>query len=259
MSSSVLQVQQVSFRYGGKEIFRDLSLSIQEREFVSIVGPSGSGKTTLFRLLLGLEKPETGGLFLGEKQVIGAGGGIAYVPQKDLLIPWRSILDNVILPLEISGLTKREAYANARPHFASFGLAGTESAYPHMLSGGMKQRVSFLRAYLTGSDVLLLDEPFSALDAISRVEMQDWLLEQWVSLKKTIILITHDLDEALLLSDRILVTSSPPMKQLAEIPVPLSRPRTMDMKLDDKSLLSLKSELLQKFRHEGAKCDAEET
>lgn len=246
-----MEVNNLSFHYGKEEIFKDLSFSIQDQEFISVVGPSGSGKTTLFRLLLGLEEPTNGELLLRGEGIKLRDGNIGYVPQKDLLIPWRTIIDNVILPLELKGIQKKEAYEKATPLFASFGLDGTEQFFPSMLSGGMKQRVSFMRAYLTGADILLLDEPFSALDAISRLAMQEWLLEQWKSLKKTIVLITHDLDEALLMSDRIFVTALPPMTKLKEVQVSLSRPRTMEDVMKDSSLLSTKRELIQQFRKEG--------
>ncbi|WP_211655513.1 ABC transporter ATP-binding protein [Planococcus alpniumensis] len=251
MSKALLEVNNLNFHYGKEEIFKDLSFSIQNQEFISVVGPSGSGKTTLFRLLLGLEEPTKGDLLLRGQAIKLRDGNIGYVPQKDLLIPWRTIIDNVILPLELKGIHKKEAYKKAAPLFVSFGLDGTETLFPSMLSGGMKQRVSFMRAYLTGADILLLDEPFSALDAISRLAMQEWLLEQWKLLKKTIILITHDLDEALLMSDRIFVTTLPPMTKLKEVQISLSRPRTMEDVMNDSSLLSAKRELIQQFRKEG--------
>lgn len=172
------------------------------------------------------------------------------MPQRDQLMPWRTILDNAVLPLELQGVKRKEAYEKALPLLTSFGLEGTESAYPGELSGGMRQRVSFLRAYLTGADVLLLDEPFSALDAITRLSMQEWLMEQWAKWKKTIIFITHDLDEALFLSDRVFVTSRPPMTELKELEISMERPRTME-DLNDPSLLKVKRELLRQFRAEG--------
>lgn len=250
MNEALLKMQNVTFRYGTNPIFEDLSLHIKEKEFVSVIGPSGSGKTTLFRLITGLESPDQGKVLLGGSQVTAAEGKIGYMPQRDQLMPWRTILENVILPLELQGVKKKEAYETALPLLSSFGLEGTEHAYPGELSGGMRQRVSFLRAYLTGADVLLLDEPFSALDAITRLSMQEWLLEQWMKWKKTIIFITHDLDEALFLSDRVFVTTKPPMTSLQELDIPLGRPRTME-DLSQPALLNIKQELLQQFRAEG--------
>lgn len=255
MTNSLLEVRNLSFRYGEEKIFSNLSFSIQPREFVTIVGPSGSGKTTLLRLLLGLEEPQEGALLLNGQCIETLQGRIGYVPQKDLLVPWRTVIDNVILPLELKGYKKRDAYAKALPFFESFRLEGTQKHYPSMLSGGMKQRVSFLRAYLSDAEILLLDEPFSALDAISKMDMQEWLLEQWTLMEKTIILITHDLDEALLMSDRILVTALPPMSRMKEVAVPLRRPRTREAVMEDPFMLSLKKELIQQFRREGEVVD----
>ncbi|SDO48863.1 putative hydroxymethylpyrimidine transport system ATP-binding protein [Alkalicoccus daliensis] len=243
-------MKNLHFQYGKEAIFEDLSLQVNQEEFVSVIGPSGSGKTTLFRLITGLEAPQQGEVLLQGKAVTSAGGRIGYMPQRDQLMPWRTILENVILPLELQGIRKKEACEKALPLLASFGLEGTEHSYPGELSGGMRQRVSFLRAYLTGAEVLLLDEPFSALDAITRLSMQEWLTAQWTKWKKTIIFITHDLDEALFLSDRVFVTSTPPMTSLKELQIPLARPRTME-DVNDPSLLQVKRELLRQFRAEG--------
>lgn len=250
MSKALLEMKNLYFQYGTETIFEDLSLHINKEEFVSVIGPSGSGKTTLFRLITGLEFPQQGKVLLQGSAVTSAGGKIGYMPQRDQLMPWRTILENAVLPLELQGVKRKDAYEKALPLLASFGLEGTENSYPGELSGGMRQRVSFLRAYLTGAEVLLLDEPFSALDAITRLSMQEWLVGQWVKWKKTIIFITHDLDEALFLSDRIFVTSSPPMTALRELKIPLERPRTME-DLNDPALLKMKQELLRQFRAEG--------
>jgi len=157
---------------------------------------------------------------------------IGYMPQRDCLMPWRTVLDNAALGLELSGFNKREARRRALELLPQFGLSGTENQYPHELSGGMRQRVSFLRSILGGSSVLLLDEPFSALDAMVRIQMQEWLLQVWEQHRKTILFITHDIDEAILLADRVLVTASSPVSVLHEIVIDLPRPRSYDIVLD---------------------------
>lgn len=174
------------------------------------------------------------------------------MPQQDLLLPWRTALDNALLPLELRGVARKEALGQVRSLFDEFGLAGTETLYPHQMSGGMRQRVSFLRAVvasgtLTGPPLILLDEPFSALDAITRIAMQEWLLEQWTKRKQTILLITHDVDEALFLSDRILVIEEQPVTQLTEIEVPLDRPRHLS-DLEKREIVQLKYALLTKLK-----------
>lgn len=250
MHKPLLEMNHLHFQYGKEIIFEDLSLHVNKEEFVSVIGPSGSGKTTLFRLITGLESPQQGNVLLEGNAVTPAGGKIGYMPQHDQLMPWRTILQNAALPLELQGMKKRDAHEKVLPLLASFGLEGTELSYPGELSGGMRQRVSFLRAYLTGAEVLLLDEPFSALDAITRLSMQEWLVDQWTTWKKTIIFITHDLDEALFLSDRVFVTSRPPMSALRELHIPLARPRNME-DLNNSALLQIKQELLRQFRAEG--------
>ncbi|MDC6705813.1 ATP-binding cassette domain-containing protein, partial [Leclercia adecarboxylata] len=159
-----------------------------------IIGASGSGKSTIFRLITGLEQPTQGEIHLNGEMMEERLGRVGYMPQQDLLMPWRTIIDNAMLPLEIKGVPKKEAELQISKLLKDFGLKGVETAYPSDLSGGMKQRVSFLRTVLSGSNILLLDEPFSALDAITRLTMQEWLLEQWQKWKKTIVFITHDVD-----------------------------------------------------------------
>ncbi|MCK9905890.1 ATP-binding cassette domain-containing protein, partial [Frankia sp. Cpl3] len=167
-------------------------MQVEEGEFVSLIGPSGVGKSTLFQLASGLLRPDAGTIALDGIVETNLLGKVAYMPQKDLLLPWRTVTENAALPLELQGVPKREAREQVIERLALFGLAGCADAYPDQLSGGMRQRVSFLRTILTGCDLMLLDEPFSALDGITRLEMQEWLLEMWQRLGSTVIMITHD-------------------------------------------------------------------
>ena len=227
--------------------YDSLNFTIQDGEFISIVGASGSGKSTLFRLITGLEQETTGSILVNGQNQKNRLGTVGYMPQQDLLLPWRTIIDNASLPLELKGLKKSQAVEQARELLEEFGLKGVEQHYPSDLSGGMKQRVSFLRTVLSGSNVLLLDEPFSALDAITRLSMQEWLLEQWQKRKHTILFITHDVNEALFLSDRIFIVTDKPMKRLEEVRVPLGRPRCQS-DLNKQELLELKEYLLDQLR-----------
>lgn len=246
--NKVLSFNEVSFAYEqtGPTILSQLSFSLDKGEFVSLLGPSGSGKSTIFRLITGLEKPSSGIITLYGSAEVERLGKVGYMPQQDLLLEWRTIMENVCLPLEI----KKETHLDkqeVRRLLAEFGLAGHEEAYPHQLSGGMKQRASFLRAMLSGAELLLLDEPFSALDAVTRLSMQEWLLEQWEKTEKTVLFITHDVDEALLLSDRILLFADKPLHTFEEIRVPLGRPRVVDDLLTAE-MLELKKRLLNQLR-----------
>ncbi|WP_046176030.1 ABC transporter ATP-binding protein [Domibacillus indicus] len=248
MRKPVLEFQDVSFSYEGKKpILNRFHLTVYDREFISIIGASGSGKSTLFRLVTGLEKEEHGQIRLNGEQLENRHGETGYMPQRDLLMPWRTVLENAAVPLELAGAGKKEAASRVLPLLKEFGLDGSEYKYPSELSGGMRQRVSFLRSILTGSNILLLDEPFSALDAITRLSMQEWLLAQWEKREKTILFITHDVDEALFLSDRIFVFQDTPVHTLQEVKVPLSRPRTL-RDLSDPAVMELKNKLIGQLR-----------
>jgi ABC-type nitrate/sulfonate/bicarbonate transport system ATPase subunit len=201
----------------------DVSFSVQPGEFVTVIGPSGSGKSTLFNLIVGLLAPDA-----GEVRVEGEAawpGQVGYMPQRDLLLPWRTVLDNVILAQEVRGVPRAEARARARERLPLFGLEAFADAYPAALSGGMRQRAALLRTVLSERDVLLLDEPFGALDALTRRELQDWLLGLWAQLRQTIVFITHDVEEAVYLSDRVIVLSARPARVVKELSVTLPRPR----------------------------------
>ncbi|WP_338471164.1 ABC transporter ATP-binding protein [Niallia sp. XMNu-256] len=253
MSNRVLEFKNVSFQYQTEKIvtpesvLNEINFHIHEGEFVSIIGASGSGKSTIFRLITGLEQPSQGEIHLNGKNTNDRLGQIGYMPQQDLLMPWRTIMENAMLPLEIKGVPKDEAQLQISELLVEFGLRGVEHDFPSDLSGGMRQRVSFLRTVLSGSNILLLDEPFSALDAITRLTMQEWLLEQWVKWKKTILFITHDVDEALFLSDRIFILQPKPVSTIEDIKVPLSRPRGI-RDLAQSEVIVLKEVLIDRLR-----------
>lgn len=244
-SKNILQFHNVSFHYDEKPIIDELNASIQDKEFVSIIGPSGCGKSTLFRLITGLEEASTGQIELTETKSHPVG----YMPQKDMLLPWRTIIENAALPLECQGVEKKEAQVKAKELLHKFGLQGYEKKYPKDLSGGMRQRVSFIRTLLTGGEILLLDEPFSALDALTKASLQEWLFEQWKEWEKTILFITHDVEEALFLSNRILVVENQPIATLTERIVPLDRNRTRK-DLYKPEVLALKEELLSMLQRQ---------
>jgi len=237
-----LEINNLSFRYRDldKLILDDLSFSIDKNEFVTIIAPSGTGKSTLFRLILGLLEPNKGNINIeneNNKNIIG------YMPQKDCLMPWRTILDNTSIGLELNGYSKRVARKVAGTYFESFNLQGTENLYPNELSGGMRQRASFLRAIVNKPSLLLLDEPFSSLDALTRRKMEEWLLDLCEREKNTVFMITHDIEEALLLSDRILIATELPYKNLKSMDVFIKRPRTYETTLTSE-FIELKRSIL---------------
>lgn len=226
----LLEVKELTFGYEAEKTLLDgVNFHIKKGEFVSLLAPSGSGKSTVFRLIAGLLEPQGGSISLHTKK--GSSntsrlGRVGYMPQKDCLMPWRTVLDNAVLGLELQGISRKDAASRVSDMMPAFGLAGTEKKYPHELSGGMRQRVSFLRSVVCGTEVMLLDEPFSALDAMTRVDMQEWLLSIWEQYRSAILFITHDIDEALLLSDRVLVATEVPIRQLSEVKIDLPRPRS---------------------------------
>jgi len=211
------------------QILQDISLTVWPEEFVTLLGPSASGKSTLFNIIVGLEDPDEGVIRLDGEIVSKRTGRVAYMPQKDLLLPWRTVLGNVILGPEIAGVAREEATRQARELIPLFGLAGFENSYPSMLSGGMRQRAALLRTFLYHKDILLLDEPFGALDTLTRMDLQEWLLEVWEQFKQTILFITHDVDEAIFLSDRVYVMTPRPGRIRDVVSVGLGRPRQRAM------------------------------
>ena len=205
-------------RYGSLVALDGLDLRVESGEAVAVVGPSGCGKSTLLELLAGLQQPDGG-------RVSGGGGACAFMPQSDLLLPWRDALSNAGLALECAGASRQDARRAAAPLFERFGLGEFEHAYPRELSGGMRQRVAFLRTLLAGRPALLLDEPFGALDSITRASMQEWLAGALAEEPRTLVLVTHDVEEALYLADRVAVMSPRPGRIVAELEVPFPRPR----------------------------------
>jgi len=242
----LLDVQSVNKSYrsagGTLNVLSDITLSVAAGEFVTLVGPSGCGKSTLLSIIAGLEEPSSGSITLNGQVNIRRLGQVGYMPQRDLLLPWRSALDNAIAGLEIQGVSRRAARRQAQALFAEFGLAGFSQSYPFELSGGMRQRVAFARTVLAGGKLVLLDEPFGALDALTRAALQRWLLGIWEQLGMACLFVTHDIDEALLLADRVYGLSPRPGQVRIERRVPLPRPRTPAMLLQSE-LLEVKREL----------------
>jgi ABC-type nitrate/sulfonate/bicarbonate transport system ATPase subunit len=216
------------FRREGREIvaMERTDLFIEEGRFVSIIGPSGCGKSTLFNIIAGLMPPSSGKVMADGRNIVGKTGYVGYMLQKDMLLPWRTILDNIILGMEIRGVPREEAVQRALPLMERYGLKGFENHYPKELSGGMRQRAALLRTLLYDRDIILLDEPFGALDAQTRLMMQNWLLQIWEDFRKTVLFVTHDIDEAIYLSDDIYVFTARPGRIKAKVTVPMPRPRT---------------------------------
>lgn len=217
-----------------------LNFSVDDGQFVALLGPSGCGKSTLFNIVSGLLVPDTGEIYLNDERIYGNTGDFAYMQQKDLLLPWRTVLRNVLIGPEIHDEPLNTAKVEAQQRLAQLGLSGFENSYPMQLSGGMRQRVALVRTLLFRKEILLLDEPFGALDAMTRTVMQSILLDIWSENRQTVLLITHDVEEALLLADKIYVLTARPATLKAEVPVPLPRPRN----ITDTSLIRLKKELL---------------
>ena len=206
-----------------------VSFKVMPGEFVTVIGASGSGKSTLFNLCVGLLEPDEGSIIIDGSRPPSRLGMLGYMPQRDLLLPWRSVLDNVVLPQDIRGVPRKESRQKALEMVQRFGLEGFERDYPSALSGGMRQRAALLRTWLTGCDTLLLDEPFGALDALTRKELQDWLLGVWQEFGRTVVFITHDVEEAVYLADRVIVLSARPGTVKRELVVELPRPRRLSM------------------------------
>jgi ABC-type nitrate/sulfonate/bicarbonate transport system ATPase subunit len=226
-------------------------LRVEAGEFVALVGPSGCGKSTLFNVVAGLELPTEGEALVDGVSVAGRSGAAAYMPQKDLLLPWLRVLDNAALPLELAGVPRAEARRQAGTHFGRFGLDGFEQSWPWQLSGGMRQRAALLRTYLVGRDLMLLDEPFGALDALTRGGMQEWLLDVWGETRRSVLFVTHDVEEALFLADRVYVMSRRPGRIVAEVPSTFDRPRTFRL-TGDPAFGRAKEDLLGLLRGETA-------
>lgn len=229
----LLKIENLSKSFDDQEILKNIQLHVVEGEFLTILGPSGSGKSTLFHLIGGLLEPDKGEIWLKGEDVTGKRGLISYMPQQPTLFPWRTILDNVLLGQELQG--KRDEQL-AIEMIGKAGLARYEHAFPGQLSGGMKQRVAFIRALLSPQSLICLDEPFSALDDFTRLEMQQWLLSTWAAYQKTILFITHSIEEALFLSDRIIILSTNPASVKQEFNIPFERPREKSLVLSSEFL-----------------------
>ncbi|GAB2836594.1 ABC transporter ATP-binding protein [Actinocorallia aurea] len=224
--TSKLEIRGLNRSFDGVPVLKDLSLDVAEGEFVSILGPSGSGKSTTFFVLTGALAPTSGEVRVDGAQLSERPGRFAYMPQKDALLPWRKVLDNLTLGLEVAGMRRKEARRKVEPLLETFGLAGYEHSHPAQLSGGMRQRAALLRTVVQDREVLLLDEPFGALDALTRARMQQWLEKVRQEYGWTVLLITHDVREAVFLSDRVYVFSPRPATVVSCVEVDLPRPRT---------------------------------
>lgn len=215
----------------GLGVLADVNLEVSDNEFVSLLGPSGCGKSTLLRIIAGIEQHYEGEIVLCGENLRNKRIPVCYMLQKDCLMPWRTMLSNVLLPIEIKKGDLKKAREEIKPLIHEFGLAGFENYKPRQLSGGMRQRAALLRTYLMDGEIMLLDEPFAALDEITRIQMQDWLISVWEKHKKTVLFVTHDIDEAIYLSDRVLVMSDRPGTVTEEIRIDFDRPRKRDMLL----------------------------
>ena len=230
----------------GVKIIEDVSLGLEKGEIVSLLGVSGSGKTTLFNVLSGLYKPESGRVYLEKEDITAKPGQISYMLQKDLLLPHYTVIDNVALPLVIKGESKKNAREKAREYFSVFGLEGCEKKYPSQLSGGMRQRAALMRTYLSSNGVALLDEPFSALDTITKSAVHMWYLDVMKKIELSTVFVTHDIDEAILLSDRIYIMSGKPGKITDEIKIDIPKPRGNDFMLSEE-FLTFKRKIVEKL------------
>ncbi len=241
---SILEVKNISKRFEGKKVLDDVSIQLNKGEIVSLVGSSGSGKTTLFNIIAGLVKPDEGTVLLNGEDITGISGNISYMLQKDMLLPYRTVLDNVALPLIIRGMKKNEAREKAAVYFEQFGISGYEKKYPSSMSGGMRQRAALLRTYLFSSEVAILDEPFSALDMITKHDMHKWYIDVMRDINLSTLFVTHDIDEAIILSDRIYVLSADSGNIIKEIIINEEKPRSVEFNLTDK-FLEYKYEITQ--------------
>lgn len=232
---SKIKLKNINKSFDNMEILRDITIEVNKGELVSILGPSGSGKSTIFNILTDIIDSDS-----GEKEI---NGHISYMYQKDTMVPWKKVIDNIGIPLIFKGKSKKEAREEVKKHIDEFGLSGFEYKYPNKLSGGMKQRANFLKTYLTSKDIILLDEPFGALDAMTKRKMQNWLLELISKMNSTILFITHDIEEAILLSDRIYIISEKPAVIKKEIKVNLNKEKYENIATSEE-FIKIKKEIL---------------
>jgi len=247
-----LEFRGLDFRYGsGTEALTNVSFEVNAGDIVTILGESGCGKSTLFNLAAGLAQPTAGEVRINGRALDRINPYVAYMFQHDALLDWRTVLGNVTLGPEFLGIKRKAANAEALESLEEFGLKGFEKRRPYELSGGMRQRVALARTYATKRPLLLLDEPFGALDALTRVRMQEFLLQRWESNDRTVIFITHDVDEALLLGDRVIVLSERPGSVVAEIPIEIARPRSPEAMAVKPEVAKMKSQILSILRSGG--------
>ena len=239
-----LKAEGIKKSFDGRTVLEGVSLELRKGELVSLLGASGGGKTTLFQILAGLSLPDEGHVYMEGQEVTGKPGKVSYMLQKDLLLPYRTVIDNVALPLLLSGVKKTEARKKAAGYFPMFGLEGTEKKYPSQLSGGMRQRAALLRTYLSSKPIALLDEPFSALDMLTKHTLHEWYLRVMEEIKLSTLFITHDIDEAILLSDRICILTGSPGKITREILIEEPKPRSKDFPVSEE-FLEYKKEILK--------------
>lgn len=228
-------LKNISKSFDNMEILRNINIEVNEGELISILGPSGSGKSTIFNILTNIINSDNG--------EVNINGHISYMYQRDTMVPWKKVIDNIGIPLIFKGKGKKEAREEVKEHVEEFGLSGFEYKYPSQLSGGMKQRANFLKTYLTSKDIMLLDEPFGALDSITRRKMQNWLLNLTKKMNTTILFITHDIEEAIFLSDKIYVISEKPAVIKGEIKVNLPKDRNEKI-VTSEEFINIKKEIL---------------
>ena len=240
---ALLKAENIPVSFDGKKIIEDISIELNSGELVSLLGVSGSGKSTLFNVLSGLLVPDSGRVYLRDEDITGRSGLLSYMLQKDLLLPYKTIIDNVALPLTVRGVRKAEARRRVMEHFEEFGLSGTERKYPGQLSGGMRQRAALLRTYMFSDEVALLDEPFSALDAITKDSIHKWYMNIMKQIRLSTLFITHDIDEAILLSDRIYILGGSPGRIIHELVINGSDVRSPGLMLSG-SFLDYKKDIV---------------
>lgn len=240
---ALLKTENISVSFDENKIIQDISIELHKDELVSLLGISGSGKSTLFNVIAGLITPDSGSVFLNGRDITGKSGHLSYMLQKDLLLPYKTIVDNVALPLTVRGVRKAEARRRVLEHFEKFGLSGTEHKYPGQLSGGMRQRAALLRTYMFSDEVALLDEPFSALDAITKDNMHKWYLDIMKQIRLSTLFITHDIDEAILLSDRIYILGGKPGRIINELVIEQNDVRSPNLLLSE-SFLAYKKTII---------------
>lgn len=251
--NNMLEFKNVSFTYPDNKypVLSDISFTVEKGSFVSVIGASGSGKSTIFRLINGLDRQNSGSIEMDGQDIKGLKNYASYMPQQDMLFPWLNVKENVMLPMTVKKLARQQKEERAAEMLAQVGLSEWADKKINQLSGGMKQRAAFARTLCVGADLLLLDEPFSALDSITRIEMQEWLLKQWKQLGKTIVFITHDVEEALFLSQKVMVLTGKPVNKVEEYLVPDGMERSRDMLMRE-DIIKLKETLISRLRQEAS-------